>query len=164
MRNRELNEKLRETTLGLRDTKEALIQIQKATNEMILKRDAREEVLQKSVNLNKLYEEKFGRIFFSAEEELQAKKEAEAIRQQQEEEKSLKEAQWNALNQRISSLQQELRDTAYVHEEQLLASTEELRESQDQVKFVHACSRMIFHRLSMQYSYAVYTYTYMRMI
>ena len=139
-----MNEKLRETSLGLRDTKEALLQIQKATNEMIIRRDAREEVLQKSVHLNKLYEEKFGRIFFNEEEELEAKREAEAIMQQKEEEKKVEEAQKNALNQRIASLQQELREAAYIHEEQLLASAEELRETQEQVRFVKPCSHMIF--------------------
>ena len=138
-RNRELNEKLKETGGGLRDTKEALLQIQKATNEMIIKRDAREEVLQKSINLNQVYEEKFGPIYLTAEDELKAKKEEEAIRQQQEEEKRLKEAQWNALNERIAALQQELRDAADIHEEQLFASAEELRDSQDKVRYAGTC-------------------------
>ena len=113
---------------------------------MIIKRDAREEVLQKSINLNKLYEERFGPIYLTAEDELKAKKEAEAIRQQQEEEKRLKEAHLNTLNERIASLQQDLREAADIHEEQLFASAEELRDSQDKVRYAGTCCFMLLVR------------------
>mmetsp|Transcript_30870 Transcript_30870/g.42422 ORF Transcript_30870/g.42422 Transcript_30870/m.42422 type:complete len:1008 (-) Transcript_30870:77-3100(-) len=54
-RNRDLSEKLQEAMDGLQDSKASLLKIQSATKEMILKRDQREDYLQKVVNFNRIY-------------------------------------------------------------------------------------------------------------
>lgn len=59
---RYLNDKLSEATLGLKEAKEKLLAIQKTTKDMIVTRDNREELLQKLFAMNKMYEEKYGRI------------------------------------------------------------------------------------------------------
>lgn len=54
-KNRDLSERLHEAMEGLQDSKASLLKIQSATKEMILKRDQREDYLQRVVNFNRIY-------------------------------------------------------------------------------------------------------------